>query len=167
MTISGGTEVKNLPANAGGTRHRGSIPGSGRSPGVGNGTPLQYSCLENSMTQEPGGLVHGVTKSRTWPNDWPCMSHTCSRRISFPHYTDGLMHVQWWGVRILTSLVGSSCYLVQISFLCGHKELDTTEQLSSSRELPLFIKQTVQQLLNLQSCFSFSEANCWASLASF
>ena len=37
--------VKNPPANAGDARDVGSIPGSGRSPGVGNGTPLQYSCL--------------------------------------------------------------------------------------------------------------------------
>ena len=41
--------VKNLPANAGDARDTGSIPGSGRSPRVGNGNPLQYSCLENSM----------------------------------------------------------------------------------------------------------------------
>ena len=41
--------VKNLPANAGDTREAGSIPGSGRSPGVGNGNLLQYSCLENPM----------------------------------------------------------------------------------------------------------------------
>jgi len=44
----------------------GSIPGLGRSPGEANGTPLQYSCLENPMD---GGAwlaaVHGVTKSRT------------------------------------------------------------------------------------------------------
>ena len=39
--------VKNLPANAGDIRDVGSIPGSGRSPGEGNGNPLQYSCLEN------------------------------------------------------------------------------------------------------------------------
>ena len=45
----GGTVVNNLPANAGDSRHMGSIPGSGRSPGVGNGNPLEYSCLENSM----------------------------------------------------------------------------------------------------------------------
>ena len=43
-----GTLVKNSPANAGDPRDMGSIPGSGRSPGVGNGNPLQYSCLENS-----------------------------------------------------------------------------------------------------------------------
>ena len=41
--------VKNPPANAGDAGEEGSIPGSGRSPGEGNGCPLQYSCLENSM----------------------------------------------------------------------------------------------------------------------
>ena len=41
--------VKNLPANAGDARDVGSVSGSGRSPGEGNGSPLQYSCLENSM----------------------------------------------------------------------------------------------------------------------
>ena len=48
--------VKNLPANAGDSRDVGSIPGSRRSLGVGNGNPLQYSFLENSMDREPGGL---------------------------------------------------------------------------------------------------------------
>ena len=43
--------VKNLPANAGNIRNKGSIPGSGRSPGGGNGNPLQYSCLENPHGQ--------------------------------------------------------------------------------------------------------------------
>ena len=41
--------VENLPANAGDAREMGSIPGLGRSFGVGNGNPLQYSCLDNSM----------------------------------------------------------------------------------------------------------------------
>jgi len=45
----GGSVVKNLPANAGDTGDSGSIPESGRSPGEGNGNPLQYSCLENPM----------------------------------------------------------------------------------------------------------------------
>ena len=49
----------------------GSIPGSGRSPGEGNGNPLQYSCLENPMD---GGTwkatVHGVAKSRTRLSDF-------------------------------------------------------------------------------------------------
>ena len=58
--------VKNLAANAGDTRDVGLILGSGRSPGTGNGNPLQYSCLENFMD---GGAwwatVHGVANSRT------------------------------------------------------------------------------------------------------
>ena len=41
--------IKNPPANAGDIRDAGSIHGMGRSPGEGNGNPLQYSCLENSM----------------------------------------------------------------------------------------------------------------------
>ena len=45
----GGSEVKASASNAG---DPGSIPGSGRSPGEGNGTPLQYSCLENPMDRE-------------------------------------------------------------------------------------------------------------------
>ena len=45
----GSSEVKNLPTNAGDTRGLGLIPGSGRSPGEGNGNPLQYSCLTNPM----------------------------------------------------------------------------------------------------------------------
>ena len=57
------TVVKNLSGNAGDGKDAGSTPGSGRSPGVGNGNLLLYSCLENSMD---GGIwwapVHGVTK---------------------------------------------------------------------------------------------------------
>ena len=48
--------VKSLPANAGDARDAGSIPGLGRSPGGGNGNPLQYSCHKNPMDNEPGGL---------------------------------------------------------------------------------------------------------------
>ena len=59
----GGTVVKNLLANAG---NSGLIPGLGRFPGVGNGNPFQYSCLEISMD---GGawwaIVQGTTKSET------------------------------------------------------------------------------------------------------
>ena len=47
--FAGGAVVKNLPASAGHIGESGSIPGLGRSPGEGNGNPLHYSCLENSM----------------------------------------------------------------------------------------------------------------------
>ena len=48
--------VKNPPASAGDSRDMGSIPESGRFPGGGHGNPLQYSCLENPWTEEPGRL---------------------------------------------------------------------------------------------------------------
>ena len=65
----GGAVVKNSPASAGDAKDEGSFPGSERSPGVGNGNPLQYSCLENSMNRR--GLratVHGVD----WATEPPC-----------------------------------------------------------------------------------------------
>ena len=49
MVFSSGAVVKNPPANAGVARNTSSIPGSRRSPGVGYGNPLQYSCLGNPM----------------------------------------------------------------------------------------------------------------------
>ena len=49
-------EVKKLDANAGDIRDVSSIPGSRRSPGGVHGNPLQYSCLENPVDEEPGGL---------------------------------------------------------------------------------------------------------------
>ena len=48
--------VKNQPANAGDIGDMGSLPGAGRSPGEGNGNPLQYACLENPMDRGPGRL---------------------------------------------------------------------------------------------------------------
>ena len=58
------------PANAG---DAGSIPGSGRSPGVRNGNPLQYSCLENSMDRGAWqAAVYGVTESQTQLSDCVC-----------------------------------------------------------------------------------------------
>ena len=59
--------VKNLCADAGDTGDVGSIPGSGRSPGVGNGTPLQHSCLENSTDRGACGV--GGHKSQTQLSD--------------------------------------------------------------------------------------------------
>ena len=62
----GGLVVENLPSSAGDTGDTGSIPGLGTSRGIGNGNPLQYSCLENSMDRGAWwAAVHGVTKSQT------------------------------------------------------------------------------------------------------
>ena len=63
----GGSVVNNMPANAG---DAGLIPGSGRSPGEGNGNPLRYSCLGNPMDRAAGGLQNmGSQKSQIWLND--------------------------------------------------------------------------------------------------
>ena len=64
--------IKNSPANAGDIRDVGSVPGSGRSPGGGNGNPLQSSCLDNPMDKGAWWL-HGVPKGWT--------------RLSTPTYT--------------------------------------------------------------------------------
>ena len=58
--------VKNLPANAGDTRDVGSTLGPGRSPEIGSGNLLQYSCLENSMDRGAWwATILGVAKSQT------------------------------------------------------------------------------------------------------
>ena len=58
--------LKNLPANAEDARDEDLISGSGRSPEVENGNPLQYSCLENPMDRGAWwSIVHGVTNSWT------------------------------------------------------------------------------------------------------
>ena len=68
LGFTGGSEAKASASNAG---DLGWIPGSGKSPGEGNGNPLQYSCLENSID---GGAwwttVHGVAKSWTQLSDF-------------------------------------------------------------------------------------------------
>ena len=88
-----------------------SIPGSGRSPGEGNGRPLQYSCLENSMDWGAWrATVHEVTKIWTWLNETHMEKEMQPTPVLFP----GKLH----GLR---SLVGYSPW--------GCKESDTTEQL--------------------------------------
>ena len=62
--------VKNLPASAGDARDMGSILGWERSPGTGDGTTLQYSCLDNSMGKGAWqAIAFGATKSQTRLSD--------------------------------------------------------------------------------------------------
>ena len=66
MGFPGGSVVKNLPANAGDTGGVGSISGSGKSPGGGNDSPLEYSCLGNPMNRRARrATLHRVAKSQT------------------------------------------------------------------------------------------------------
>ena len=66
----GGPVVKTLLVNTGDARDWGSIPGLGRSPGVGNSNPLKYSCLGNLMDRgNCWATVHRLTKNQTWLSD--------------------------------------------------------------------------------------------------
>ena len=69
-SFPGGSGVKNLPSKAGDSVDAGSIPGSGRSPGGGNGNPLQYWCQDNPVDRGAWwAAVLGVTKSWTRLSD--------------------------------------------------------------------------------------------------
>ena len=92
----GGTVVENLPANAGHAEDMGSVPGSGRSPGEGKGSPFQYSCLENLMD---GGAwqtaIQGVANSQTQLSDWACAhththTHACASHGSTHWHLAGI-----------------------------------------------------------------------------
>ena len=61
MGFPGGSDGKESACNAG---DPGSVPGSGRSPGEGNGNPLQYSCLENSIDREDPGMIQSMGSQR-------------------------------------------------------------------------------------------------------
>ena len=70
-----GAEAKTLPANAGDARDAGSVPRLGRSPGEGNGSLLQYSCLGNSKDRGPWWVtVHGAAKR------WTGLMHVSAER---------------------------------------------------------------------------------------
>ena len=74
LGFPGGSEDKASACNAG---DLGLIPGLGRSPGEGNGNPLQYSCLENLMDRGAWqAAVHRVAKSRTQLSDFTHFTHT-------------------------------------------------------------------------------------------
>ena len=72
----GDAVVKNLPANAGDTGDEGLILGSGRSPGEGNGNPLQYSCLEESMDR-------GTCPWSPWSHREPDMTDQLSTYVMY------------------------------------------------------------------------------------
>ena len=77
--------VKNPPANAGDARDAGSITGSGKSPGVGNGNLLWYSCLENSMDRGTwSATVHESMGQQRVGHNW-VTEHTSTEQIKYMH----------------------------------------------------------------------------------
>ena len=94
----GGTVAKNPPANAGDVRDAGSIPGLGRFPGGGNGNPLQYSCLEDSMDRvawwgySPWGRKESGVTEHTLPRniqDEPTLSCHSRKQGSYQRPSKG------------------------------------------------------------------------------
>ena len=112
-----GSVVKNISANRGATEV-GSIPGLGRSPGGGNGNPLQYSCLERILT----GYIHGVKKSQTLSTD--IHTHISPSRRLFTFLLSFLMQYYLSKQRILSELslirmyVNKDLRLLWLKFMC-------------------------------------------------
>ena len=97
--------VKNSAASAGDTRDAGSIPGSGRSPRVGNGNPLQYFCLEKSHGQRSlagYGSWGGKESDTTGHTHTPCALLCCDAGDSGPHRWG--TH-SWWESTINRSML--------------------------------------------------------------
>ena len=86
----------------------GSIPGLRRSPGEGNGYPLQYSALEKSMDW----IVHGVAKSRTWLSDFHFQDAINYRWLYFWNKKHGQLNYDTWAVK---------CILIFKMLKCGWK----------------------------------------------
>ena len=105
----GGSGIQNLPASEGDLRDLGSIPVLGRSPGGGNGNPLQYFCLENLMDREAWrSAVYGVTKSWTslktlapWKKSYD-KPRQCIKKQRY-HFADKGSYSQSYGI--------SSCHV--------------------------------------------------------
>ena len=95
----------------------GSIPGSGRCPGEGNGNPLQYSCPENFMDIRAWwAIVHGVAKSRTQLSNWHTLCQTlflCSRAQK------GRVFLKVGCIGKLCRVATCFCALLPLLQLCG------------------------------------------------
>ena len=127
LGFPGGAVVKNPHANA---RDASSVPGSGRSPGDGNGNWLQYSCLENPMDRGAWwATVHRVAKSWMWLSNWPCT------------------HLRWLQLSCLSKI-----YFSPDSFPCSPTQwqLLASAGPNPAKELPFFFFQT-----DFQVCFFF------------
>ena len=90
----GAPVVKNLPANAGDAGDGGSVSGLGRTPGGGNGNPLQYPCLENPMDRGAWwATVHGAAESQTQLSERVCTdtthTHTYTHSIRVNSWVQG------------------------------------------------------------------------------
>ena len=114
--------VKNLPASARDGKRPGSIPGWGRSPGGGQGNPLQYSCLENSLDRGAWWVtVHRVTKSWTQLKRLitACIQQFMNQAASYVVTRMALQRLVRNGSFIF--LLEDSCFTICVSFYCTTK----------------------------------------------
>ena len=97
LGFPGGSDGKKSACNVG---NPGLIPGLGRSPGEGNGNPLQYSCLEDPMDRGAWwATVHGVTKSWTQQSGWAHTDKYCICKMQWNiHHISKVFQVwfNWW-----------------------------------------------------------------------
>ena len=113
--------VNNPPASAGDLRDVGLIPGSERSPGEGNGNPLQYSCLENPMDRGAWwATVHWIEKSQTqlkWPSTH---THTLNEaNLDLPrhnYHRFQIMELLW---ELVFHFFMKLSFLVHLKLFCG------------------------------------------------
>ena len=96
---------KNLPASVGNARDLGLIPRSGRSPGGENGNPCQYSCLENSMAEEPYGLqfVGSQRVRQDWVSQTQCLPRVKNNLPKTTELVSNRVSVLWLMVKVLFS----------------------------------------------------------------
>ena len=116
--------VKNLPANARDIRDAGLIPGSGKSPGVGNGNPPQYSRLENPMDREAcQATVHGGHKESDTIDTQMCLA------LNFLNKRRGPIDQWFWfGYQQITSIIPIPISMLKTQLLCTSAESNFGEK---------------------------------------
>ena len=87
--------VKTLPDNIGDTRDAGSIPGSGRSPGEGNGNLLQYSCLENPMDRGAWQTTYNPRGHKEWDTTERTQTNIQSEKLCFGKSFEAMWRMDW------------------------------------------------------------------------
>ena len=103
----------------------GSMPGSGRSPGGGNGTPLQYSCLENPVDRGAwGATVHGVAQGRAGLSDWAACTGVTQCLLENKNSTEQL---------VLTRCLGFLSWVLHTHRLCSTGKAASPPQAEGSQ----------------------------------
>ena len=134
--LPGGSDVKNLPANAWDTGGTGSILESGRSPGGGSGTPIQYSWLEDPIDRGAWRVtVHGIAKSWTWLSTHACMLY---------------MKIE----KILSSYLKEK-KIISISLILYLYEMMNMYEIYGEKHFIIYVSHMIMlYILNLQYCVS-------------